>query len=100
MPFKWAFLFILGLFKRTLQFLQQSYVKKILSRIHCWDLNPQPLERESPPITTRPISLIDNVIQFPCHISVKLCYLLLILIGVYQGGSLKQAFYDPPIKQL
>ena len=54
MPFKWAFLFILGLFKRTLQFLQQSYVKKILSRIHCWDLNPQPLERESPPITTRP----------------------------------------------
>ena len=24
------------------------------SSIRCWDLNPQPSEHESPPITTRP----------------------------------------------
>ena len=50
-----SFLFIFGLFKQTsLQFLQQIYVKKCPSSIRCWDLNPQPSERESPPITTRP----------------------------------------------
>ena len=42
------------LFKPTLQFLQQINVKKYPSSIQCWDLNPQPLEHESPPITTRP----------------------------------------------
>ena len=30
------------------------YVKKYLSSIQCWDLNPRPLDHESPPITTRP----------------------------------------------
>ena len=42
------------LFKQTLQFLQPINVKKYPSSIRCWDLNPQPLEHESPPITTRP----------------------------------------------
>ena len=37
------FAFIFGLFKQTLQFLQQIY-----------DSNPQPSEHESLPITTRP----------------------------------------------
>ena len=56
--FKWAnpclFLFIFGLFKQTLQFLQQIYVKKCPSSKPCWDSNPEPSEHESPPITTRP----------------------------------------------
>ena len=30
------------------------YVKKYLSSIQCWDLNPRPLDHESPTITTRP----------------------------------------------
>ena len=42
------------LFKQTLQFLQPINVKKYPSSIRCWDLNPQPLEHESPPINTRP----------------------------------------------
>ena len=29
-------------------------MKKCPSSIWCWDSNPQPLEFESPPITTRP----------------------------------------------
>ena len=33
------------------KFLQQIYVKKCPSSIWCWDSNPRPLERESPPIT-------------------------------------------------
>ena len=41
-------------FKQTLQFLQQIYVKKCPSSILCRDSNPQPSERESLPITTRP----------------------------------------------
>ena len=55
---KWAnpglFLFIFGLFKQTsLQFLQQIHVKKCPSSIRCLDSNPQPSDRETPPITTR-----------------------------------------------
>ena len=40
------------LFKQTLQFLQQIYVKKYPSSIQCWDLNPQPSGHEPPRITT------------------------------------------------
>ena len=48
-------LFILfRLFKHALQFLQQINVKKCPSSIWRRDLNSHPLERESPPITTRP----------------------------------------------
>ena len=36
------------------KFLQQIYVKKCQSTTRCQDLNPQPSECESPPITTRP----------------------------------------------
>ena len=47
--------FIFDLFKQTsLQFLQQIYQKKCPSTIWCRNLNPQPLEHESPPITARP----------------------------------------------
>ena len=49
-----SFSFLFGLFKKTLQFLQQIYVKKCPSSIRCQDLNPRPLECESLPITTRP----------------------------------------------
>ena len=49
------FLFIYGLFKQTIKFLQQMNVKKSCpSSIWHWDSNPQPLEHESSPITTRP----------------------------------------------
>ena len=44
----------LRLFKQALQFLQQINVKKCQSSIGCWDSNPQPLEHDSSPITTRP----------------------------------------------
>ena len=36
------------------KFLQQIYVKRCPYSIWCWDSNPRPLERESPPITTKP----------------------------------------------
>ena len=49
-----SFSFIFGLFKQTLKFLQQIYVKKCPSSIWCQDSNPRPLEHESLPITTRP----------------------------------------------
>ena len=35
-------LFLFGLFKQTLQFLQQLYVKKCPSSIRCRDSNPRP----------------------------------------------------------
>ena len=48
-----SFSFNLRLFKQTsAQFVQQIYVKKI--HPWRWDLNPQPSEHESPPVTTRP----------------------------------------------
>ena len=49
-----SFSFIFGLFKQTIQFLQQINVKKCPSSVQYRDLNPQPLGCESPPITTRP----------------------------------------------
>ena len=58
--YEWAnpqplLLFIFGLFKQTsLQFLHLIYVKKCPSSIQYQDSNPQPLEHESPPVTTRP----------------------------------------------
>ena len=45
-------LFLFSFFKQTIQFLPQINVRK--SSISCWDLNPQPSEHESRPITTRP----------------------------------------------
>ena len=45
-----SFWFIFGLIKQTIQFLQQISVKKC----HVQDSNPQPLEHELPPMTTRP----------------------------------------------
>ena len=53
---KWtSFSFIFGPFKQTLQSLQQYNVKKCPSSIQCWDSIPQPIERESPSITTTPV---------------------------------------------
>ena len=56
--FKWAnpglFFIYFRLFKHALQFLQQINVNKCPSSIRCRDSNSQPLEHESPPITTRP----------------------------------------------
>ena len=47
--------FKFSLFKQSsLQILQQINVKKCPSSKLCWDLNPQPLQHESPSITTRP----------------------------------------------
>ena len=53
-PLPASFLFYSCLFKQTLQFFQQIYVKKCPSSKQCWDLNLQPLGHESPPITSRP----------------------------------------------
>ena len=39
-----------GLFKQTIQFT----VKKCPSSLQCWDSNPQSLDHELSPITTRP----------------------------------------------
>ena len=46
-------MFIFGLFKQAIHYLQQI-VKKCPSSIQCWDLNPQPFEHELSPVTTRP----------------------------------------------
>ena len=56
------FCFLLSLFKHKLQFSQKINVKKCHSSIHCRELNSQPLEHESPPITTRPGLPPKNVI--------------------------------------
>ena len=48
-PSSASFLFILGLFKQTIQILQQIYVKKCPSSIWCRNLNLQPSDFESPP---------------------------------------------------
>ena len=47
--------FIFGLFQTNINtILQIIYVKKCPSNIWHWDSNPQPSERESPLITSRP----------------------------------------------
>ena len=55
---KWAnpgFFFVyFGLFKQTIQFLQQIKVKKCPSSLWRWDSNPQHLKHELSPINTRP----------------------------------------------
>ena len=53
-PYFASFSFIFGLFKQTLQILQQINVKQCPSCIRCRDLNSQPSDYESPPLTTRP----------------------------------------------
>ena len=51
-----SFLFIFALFKQTIQFFTTNQCEKMScpSSIRRKDSNPWPLERESPPITTRP----------------------------------------------
>ena len=55
---KWAnpglFFIYFCLFKLTFQILQQIGMQKCSSSIQCRDSNSQPLEHESPAITTRP----------------------------------------------
>ena len=48
------FSFIFGLFKQTIQFLQQINMQKCRSSKRRQDSNPQPLAHKSSPITTRP----------------------------------------------
>ena len=48
------FLLIFGLFKQTIQFLQQINVNKCPFSIRCWVMNPQPLKHESSHLTARP----------------------------------------------
>ena len=55
-------------FKQTLlQFLQQINVKKCPSSLRRRDSNPRPLDREPPPITTRP-GLPPLILLFVCQI--------------------------------
>ena len=65
------------LFKQTLQFLQQIYVKKSPSCIRCWDSNPQPSVHESPPITTRsglpPYGLFCLFVLFTSQLKRRCC---------------------------
>ena len=49
-----SFSFTFGLCKQTLQIFTTNICEKCPSRIRYRDLNPQPSECESPPITTRP----------------------------------------------
>ena len=71
-----SFSFIFGLFKQTIQFLQQIYVKKCPSSIWCRDSNPRPLERESLPIATRPGLPPLHYYSYPC------CSILSCTVGV------------------
>ena len=53
-------LFLVFSNKHHYSFLQLIYVKKCPSSIWCRDLNPQPLEHESPTITSKPGLLPNN----------------------------------------
>ena len=77
------FCLFFGLFKQTLQFSQQIYVKKCPSSIRCWDLNPRPLECETPPITTRPGHIVC-----PLLISFFLSFGVCCLFLVSASGSI------------
>ena len=48
-----SFSFILSFQTHITNFTTNKYVKTCPSSIWYWDLNSQPLEHESPPITTR-----------------------------------------------
>ena len=48
-----SFLFIFGLIKQTVQILPQIILKKCPSSIWHWDLNSQPTDYKSPPLTTK-----------------------------------------------
>ena len=50
-----SFSFIFRLFKQTVQFLEQIYLKIYPSSMQWLDSNPQPSEHESPLITNRPV---------------------------------------------
>ena len=54
-----VFLIYFRLLKHLLQFLTTNKCEKCPSIIRCQDSNSQPLEHESPPITTRPPRLLD-----------------------------------------
>ena len=43
-------------FQTNITFLQQYNVNKCQSSIRRWDSNSRPLERQFPPITTRPVA--------------------------------------------
>ena len=68
-----SFSFIFGLFKQTIQFLQQINVKKCPSSIQRQDSNPQPFKHELSPITTRP-GLPPKL--FPLSFNLKVFFLL------------------------
>ena len=60
-----SFLFIFGLFKQTNIFIANQFEKNSWpSSIWRRDLNPRPLEDESPPITTRPGLFNNRIIIF------------------------------------
>ena len=48
---------------QIIQISQQINLKKCPSSIRCWDLNPQPIEHKSSPITPRP-GLPPQLTQF------------------------------------
>ena len=77
-----SFLFIFDLFKQTLQFLQQIYVKKCASGKWCWDSNPQPSECESLPITTGHNTLTTHSRDTTKHMY---CFFILILLKIENG---------------
>ena len=54
-PTSASFSFIFGLFKQTIEFLQQINVKKCIQYMTHRDSNPRPLEHESSPLTTTPV---------------------------------------------
>ena len=56
--------------------LQQFDVKKFPSSIWRWDSNPWPLERESPPITTKPVFCWASEFTKSCHfcVALNLCF--------------------------
>ena len=59
------------------KFLQQIYVKKCQSTTRCQDLNPQPSECESPPITIRPL-LLFFPLRFYFSLLIDACLLTLL----------------------
>ena len=93
------------LFKRTLQFLQQKYVKKCPSSKQCWDWNPLLSGHESPLITTIPglppirtISLLCTSNQYLLKSS---CLRIISIIITCSSGSLSATSAAlPPIQAI
>ena len=103
-----SFSFIFGLYKQTIQILQQLDVKKChVYPVSIWlkDSNPQPLKHEASPITTRP-GLSSFIFSYLFQTFIPICQSILLFcwpiqIFAFQDFILKyfrKRSYFQPLK--